>query len=273
VPATPAQRVYDIDIPAQAAYVENRWDRINKACDDIPSKVLGDHCWDEEDSLIGRPAWRRKPYPNVWLGVSVEDQKRADERIPHLLRTPAAVRFLSVEPLLGPIDLTMLGGGMFADSWMDCLRGTRGTRSSWADMRDRRIDWVIVGGESGPGARPMHPQWARDIRDQCQSAGVAFHFKQWGGWMPLPEPFRYSPAIGSGNREYNVALRRFAKSYGASVLIDDRPEGWDRAMIEDGCAITNGEMAIGRVGKKASGRLLDGRTWDEFPQPLTPAPA
>ena len=96
-------------------------------------------------------------WPNVWLGVSVEDQKRADERIPLLLETPAAVRFVSAEPLLGPVD--------------------------FGEALDQ-IDWVIVGGESGPGARPMNPDWVRSIRDQCQFVEVPFFFKQWGGRTP-----------------------------------------------------------------------------------------
>lgn len=99
-------------------------------------------------------AW---PLPNVWLGVSVESQKWADVRIPKLLETPAAVRFLSCEPLLGPVDIGIV-------------------RSP--------IDWVIVGGESGPSARPMAPEWARSLRDQCQGFGIPFFFKQWGGVRP-----------------------------------------------------------------------------------------
>ncbi len=97
------------------------------------------------------------PLPNVWLGTSAENQATLDERLPHLLATPAAVRFLSLEPLLGPID----------------VRG-----------RLDGIDWVIVGGESGPGAQPMHPDWVRSIRDACVEAEVAFFFKQWGEWLP-----------------------------------------------------------------------------------------
>ncbi len=131
------------------------------------------------DRVAGRPGWNWYPLPNVWLGVSVEDQKWADIRIPALLATPAAVRFLSCEPLLGPIDLASYIGG-------------------------RLISWVIVGGESGPRARPMHPDWARSLRDQCTAAGVPFFFKQaglvlareWGctdrkGHNPTewPEPF------------------------------------------------------------------------------------
>lgn len=108
----------------------------------------------------GRPWW---PLPNVWLGVSTEDQKRADERIPDLLATPAAVRWISAEPLLGPVDLSL--------------------RNDRVQLPDG-LHWVVAGGESGPGARPMHKGWARSLRDQCAAAGVAFHFKQWGDWLP-----------------------------------------------------------------------------------------
>ncbi len=105
------------------------------------------------------------PLPNVWLGTSVEDQATADERIPHLLRCPAAVRFLSCEPLLGPIDFRKVPGfNLAGQAGVDLLRNL----------------WVIVGGESGPGARPMRPDWARSLRDQCQAAGVPFFFKQMG---------------------------------------------------------------------------------------------
>lgn len=101
------------------------------------------------------------PWPgNVWMGVSVEDQRAANERVPHLLLTPAAVRFLSCEPLLGPIRFEAI--------------------PAWGGALDS-LHWVIVGGESGPGARPMDPEWARTIRDQCLRAGVPFFFKQWGG--------------------------------------------------------------------------------------------
>lgn len=110
------------------------------------------------------------PLPNVWLGVSTEDQKWADIRIPALLETPAAVRFISAEPLIGPITLSADAIGRYYGG----------------DPREdeRGLDWVIVGGESGRGARPMHPDWARSLRDQCTSAGVPFLFKQWGGRTP-----------------------------------------------------------------------------------------
>jgi protein gp37 len=106
--------------------------------------------------------WAMAGWPkNIWLGTSVEDQKRADERIPKLLEIPAIIRFLSCEPLLGPVDL-----------------------EPWLSQPVRTLDWVIVGGESGPKARPMDPEWARSLRDECVCPEVAFFFKQWGGPTP-----------------------------------------------------------------------------------------
>lgn len=124
------------------------------------------------------------PLRNIWLGVSVEDQLRADERIPHLLATPAAIRFVSAEPLLGPIDLTNLKppNSMIADD-------AHGISAIWKNNAVGRawLDWVITGGESGPNARPPNPQWFRDLRDQCDAANVAFLFKQWGEWVSVSE--------------------------------------------------------------------------------------
>lgn len=147
----------------------------------IWQKLTGDQTVDEWLAV-------HLPLLNVWLGVSVEDQARADERIPDLLDTPAAVRFLSCEPLLGPLDL-------------ECVPWPANWNRSVDDVSDgidplrysaSKIDWVICGGESGPGARPMHPDWARSLRDQCAAAGTAFFFKQWGDWrladQSLPQP-------------------------------------------------------------------------------------
>lgn len=136
------------------------------------------------------------PLPNVWLGVSAERQKEADERIPDLLATPAAVRFVSAEPLLGPIDFTSIPTACLAapsaccrdQAKLDALRGIQWCQRAGAygypkkDHLPQGLNWLIVGGESGPGARPMHPDWARSIRDQCAAAGVPFFFKQWGSW-------------------------------------------------------------------------------------------
>lgn len=129
--------------------------------------------WDRSGDVPWWPGW---PLPNVWLGVSVEDQERADERIPLLLDTPAAVRFLSCEPLLGAVDLTRVDGaglGIDFHGKFDALEGLTGTET-------RRLSWVIVGGESGPNARPFDLAWARSLVQQCQTAGVAVFVKQLG---------------------------------------------------------------------------------------------
>lgn len=131
----------------------------------VSSLVLDRYTWTDVSRL--EPGVFRWPLPNVWLGTSVENQRWADVRIPKLLETPAAVRFLSCEPLLGPIDLD--------DLWPRTVH-----RSDYVN----KIDWVIVGGESGPGARPIDPEWARSIRDQCVAAAVPFFMKQWGGRTP-----------------------------------------------------------------------------------------
>lgn len=136
------------------------------------------------------------PWPNVWCGVSVENQHFADERIPLLLDTPAAIRFISAEPLLGPVLLT---GNLSSDGARPEGIRTNFLTGQWFDHTGYeqtkndtnphgfprlKIDWVICGGESGPNARPMHPDWARGLRDQCQAAGVPFFFKQWGKHCP-----------------------------------------------------------------------------------------
>lgn len=114
------------------------------------------------------------PWPNVWLGTTAENQAEADRRIPHLLATLAAVRFISAEPLLGPVDLGFLEP-------CDHVRRSCEEIGCW-----RALDWVIVGGESGPNARPMEESWAEDIRDQCKTAGVAFFMKQMTKKAPIP---------------------------------------------------------------------------------------
>jgi protein gp37 len=172
---------------------------------------------------------RRVPWPlrNVWLGVSTERQQEADERIPHLLQTPAAVRFVSAEPLLGPIDLRVpeidLGIGKFG-----CHPD---------------LDWVIVGGESGPKARPMHVGWARDLRDQCDAAGVKFFFKQHGEWHP-----RTSDGVG---------IAKHCIAINGAVSSGDKLEGGGNRPRW---------IAIERVGKKAAGRLLDNREHNDMPE-------
>jgi protein gp37 len=121
-------------------------------------------------------------WANVWIGTSVENQEMADKRIPELLKVPAKVRFLSCEPLLEPVDLRHVR--LDEEVEIDALTGNYGVLRPYAGRSDAYIHWVIVGGESGPNARPMHPDWARSLREQCVAAGVPFHFKQWGEWYP-----------------------------------------------------------------------------------------
>jgi protein gp37 len=192
----------------------------------------------------GEPEFVPMPLPNVWFGVSVEDQTRADERIPDLLATPAAVRWLSMEPLLGPVDLTSIraprepdepADSLNLDWHFDCLTtgdyywfdGENGQPGDSGDgpYRENRIDWVVLGGESGPGSRPLRPDWAKAVRDQCASATidgdeapVPFHFKQWGDWSWV-----------------------------------ERFEGVPES------------LTAYRAGKKAAGRLLDGVQHDGMP--------
>ncbi|WP_017758196.1 phage Gp37/Gp68 family protein [Pseudacidovorax intermedius] len=193
--------------------------------------------------------WRSgNPPKNVWLGITVCDQKEADRDIPKLLAVPAAKRFLSMEPALGAVDLTKI-------QWpekhkVDVLRGGAWDLPGWvhkgfvnhSDMNT--IDWVIVGGESGHGARPMHPDWARSLRDQCAEAGVPFLFKQWGEWVPRgPEAWGYPLVEG-------VPRIR---------LTDTGENGSDLGAGGDN------HVWMQRAGKKAAGRMLDGRTWEGVP--------
>ena len=192
---------------------------------------------DPPDGLPGRRVDVGKwPLPNVWLGVSAEDQTRADERVPDLLATPAAVRFVSAEPLLVPIDFSRIkapadphapgeewffdaltaGDYYLFDAGRDAVTGKQFWDSGDGPWHER-LDWIIVGGESGRDARPMHPDWPRAIRDQCAAAGVAFFFKQFGEFAPD----------------------------------DDAP---------------GAHTAMRRVGKARAGRILDGRTHDDTPQ-------
>ncbi|MGV8847775.1 DUF5131 family protein [Tessaracoccus sp.] len=170
-------------------------------------------------------AW---PLPNVWLGTSVENQEWADVRIPVLMGTPAVVRFLSCEPLLGPVDLT---------AWTNPL-------SYLLDAGGRGLDWVIVGGESGPNARPMHSDWVRDIRDRCKRGKVPFFFKQWGAW---------GPGERGGDPRYKGAVKGGFWSY----------DGAWAAFTIDG--VYHSPDWVLKVGPKAAGAVLDDRTWDEFP--------
>lgn len=212
---------------------------VNKLASDFDGAVFNGH----------KVTW---PLPNVWLGVSVEDQQAADERIPLLLQTPTTVRFLSCEPLLGLVDLGEWIGTYYcsscgyrgldggapdaeegddrcpccgADSWYFTHAESHGGLD---DETRSPISWIIAGGESGRVARPMHPVWARSLRDQCVSAGVPFMFKQWGQFSP----------------EYD-GLTAYTNVHSGITMDAPTP--------------------MYRIGKKRAGRELDGRMWDEMP--------
>lgn len=186
----------------------------NERIQDAATAITG------EEWLPDTPAtW---PLPNVWLGVSAEDQIRADERLPDLRATPSAVRFVSAEPLLGPINF---------------------------GLPKTHLDWIIVGGESGPQARPMSANWAREIRDQCAAANVPFFFKQWGEWAPAG--FRQSGAPGV------FAFGDYEHDRATMIRVDAYPRQFTRF---------GARSVLERVGKAAAGRLLDGVEHNGLPE-------
>lgn len=193
------------------------------------------------------------PLPNVWLGVSCEDQQRAEERIPDLLATPAAIRFISAEPLIGPISLRWAKW----DDWND----PDGNRRPTVDHLDgaRMLDWVIAGGESGPGARPMNPDWVRELRAQCAEAGIAFFFKQWGAHLPVGQVL---PGCGKVHGATAVRPGRMKLHCGGSQKQDPRHVFAERGV--EFTSMDDGRLTF-RVGKKAAGRLLDGREHNGMP--------
>jgi protein gp37 len=221
------------------------------------------------------------PLDNIWLGVSVENQEQADKRIPLLLQCPAAVRFLSCEPLLGPVVLpfdwltlgmdkcpecgsteaTAVGSGEEYEG-MECMQCDSFTEKTGG------IDWIIVGGESGKAGRPMHPAWVRSLRDQCQVASVAFFFKQWGEYLPFEataQPPFYARA--DNGEEYDGHELNFIHpetgetgTYQGHAWYD-----MDATMVLN---LENDDLrdcSFLRVGKFRLGRQLDGREWNDMP--------
>ncbi|MGW0647344.1 DUF5131 family protein [Streptomyces umbrinus] len=202
------------------------------------------HCFADGRNIYDLTVWEQlRHLDNCWLGVSVEDQKWAEIRVPALLGTPAAVRFLSCEPLLGPVWISDY-------VWRLCLccdgeghdeACARCAGSGCESGHIRQLDWVIVGGESGRRARPMHPDWARSLRDQCTEDRVPFFMKQWG---------EHAPEDHGHDR-------------GAITLIDTQGRSWNRT--EAGAP--PGAVRMRRVGKGAAGRLLDGVSHGAAPRP------
>jgi protein gp37 len=190
------------------------------------------------NKLVDRSAF--EACPNIWLGATIVNQVEADRDIPKLLDIPVKIRFLSMEPLLEAVSLRWLAG------WPQNEPTIAQNPSGYTDQYDglRQLDWVIVGGESGPEARPMHPDWARSLRDQCEAAGVPYLFKQWGEWCPRgPESLGY-PSVEGVPR-----LR----------MTDAGHDGQD--LNSSG----NNDVWMNRAGKKEAGRMLDGITHDGYP--------
>jgi len=177
------------------------------------------------------------PLPNVWLGVTAENQRCADERITILLQIPAAIHFVSIEPMLGAVILDDVrpNRGTPKECSIDALRTQRHlfVEDDWSR---NKLDWVICGGETGPGARPMHPDWARALQDQCQMAGVPFFFKHWGEWK----------AISGKNPQGVIEFQRASKG--------------------KACQVSGSPLVLWRVGKKRAGRLLGGREYEQYPE-------
>lgn len=224
--------------------------------------------WTEDDT----------PPSNVWLGATITSQPEADRDIHKLLAVAARVRFLSMEPLLGPVNLTTTGRIPADDEGPErighMVGPDDGKSGLWPTpdqaLRNSGLHWVIVGGESGPGARPMHPDWARGLRDQCNTAGVPFLFKQWGEWRPISQ-------MSEGEDRALWRSRVIAKPHEDQANLDDiygrvcttestvlHLDGSLHHFLEPN-AFPAGAMTMYRVGKKAAGRQLDGRTWDETP--------
>jgi protein gp37 len=189
------------------------------------------------------------PLPNVWLGVSVEDQGTADERIPDLLATPAAVRFVSYEPALGPINFRRVRVSPDHHVMIDALDGyALGDSIAGSGQERTHLHWIIAAGEIGPNAKPPSIQWMREARDQCTRAGIAFFFKQWGEWAPAglhrsEDPGRF--AFGDYDHDRSLMIQT---------------DSYPRQFTKFGSHST-----MKRVGKNRAGRLLDGVEWNQFP--------
>lgn len=218
------------------------------------------------------------PLPNLWIGVPIDDQHTADCRIPLLLQTPAAVRFVSAEPLVGPIFLKPewiitsrsteenSGTGSFSTgshgnviqlpfARIPTVRATEKNRET-----SPKVAWLIAGGESGPGARPLHPTWVRRLRDQCNLARVAFFFTHWGEYH---ENFHRYDSRG----KYLPGFCFVSEAGQISVPAPIKPER-DAEGFNPFDPILRGHpgwTCMKKVGKQRAGRLLDGRTWDEMP--------
>lgn len=272
-----------------------RPDRMRKYLSAAPSKLIerwaeaGSRMivWDNEEAIFskliesiancGPPLF---PLPNVWLGTTVEDQARADERVPELLATPGALHFVSCEPLLGPVDLyRWLLIGWQCQGCKGFFRGRHrqicpdcGREGFWSGSHDfdghgshglRGLGWVIGGGETGPGARPSHPDWFRSLRDQCKAHDVPFFFKSWGEWGTT----RVDMSTGAPAWDVFHDFNHYCCKAPTRMTKGDKLICPDGHVPQYGCAEGKSyPMAIvTRVGKAISGRLLDGVEHNAIP--------
>lgn len=249
--------------------------RLVKECPNLTFQVLTKRIGNAKKML---PADWGDGYPNVWLGATIVNQEEANRDVPKLLAVPAVKRFLSMEPLLGAVDLTHLNEGLEVneincltpDTWDDEIAQWRGTEDGWEESFEdhygvapngltgamhKSIDQVIVGGETGDAARPMHPQWVFNLRDQCKKAGIAFFFKQWGEWVPRSSCYH---TFENGTCCSDIdppALKwkciRLSESGGDGRSLDVENSG-DEAYMQ-------------KIGKEFSGYLLQGKEYREFP--------
>lgn len=216
------RRTPNLDKLVLSKRIGNATHRLEAALDHLLAR--GDR--DSSSTAQWLASWLEGNAPaDIWLGATVVNQCEADRDIPKLMRVPATMRFLSMEPLLGHVDVFSVAGA------------------------PTMIDWVIAGGESGPGARPMHPDWPRSLRDQCAAAGVPFLFKQHGEWATGSGDF------GAGRYETAAVARDGRVVHG----------GFDAAGYPAGASRADGWSMIHRAGKRHAGRLLDGVQHDEFP--------
>lgn len=224
-----------------------------------PVRSIGDDAFDPDDIVL--ECW---PLPNVWAGTSAEDQDTAAARIPELLATPAAVRWISAEPLLGAVDVyggdpDPRLGGVEAGPGLSLGQWWRHDDPPGSPPRPG-LDWVVCGGESGSKARPMHPDWARSLREQCKAAGVPFFFKQWGEWLPVGQTL---PGHGKVHGATAVRPGRMKLHYGGTPMQAPRHAFAERGV--NFASTADGRLTF-RVGKKAAGRLLDGVEHNGFPE-------
>lgn len=219
-------------------YWVDKWDW----CSPTNPKEQNQRRWIQHQLSEGK--W---PLDHVHFGVSVENQETADERIPYLLKTPARVRWVSYEPALGPVDFTTLPSASGIGRYLDAFSNAGVDPGA---LIPNKLDWVVVGGESGPQARPSHPDWFRAVRDQCQTAGVKFFFKQWGEWTP-ERPESYT----------KISSRRFSHQTFAWDVKGNPYNPLDPPVDHFP------SVMVYRVGKKRAGNLLDGAVWKEYPTP------